>query len=122
VSWDETEKAWLLLDPGDKSAAVAALPAFRQWISRQSNDHTTLHAVRYLSTKRFKDHVAVSKKARTEKPQIQVFVGTAEWIAWTKHRGKCPPQTDLKKDGRLTGRGWLFPTQWPPTHETGSAQ
>lgn len=48
----EAFKAWQKLDANDREKALAAVQPFKAWIAKQ-RDYRTLHAVRFLSQRRF---------------------------------------------------------------------
>jgi hypothetical protein len=110
-AWQEWEK----LSPDDHGKAVSALPAFREWIKKQSKEYRVVHACRYLSKRRF-DGLADTSEPVQQIKQVPVFYDTPEWKAWCQHNGKSLPQTDIRGlDGSIVGRGWYFPTEWPPS-------
>lgn len=46
-------KAWDGLEPEERVRATATIPAFRKWVSKQGPEYRTLHAVRFITQKRF---------------------------------------------------------------------
>jgi hypothetical protein len=111
MSRPEALKAWEKLSPEDRDKALKAIPAFKDWVSKQGKDYRTVHACRYLSQRRFEGFVEAEASVSVPK-QVQVFVGTPQWAAWTKHRGKPPPETDIRLPDGIK-RGWYFETEWP---------
>lgn len=51
--------AWQRLSDEDRRAAIAAVPGYKSWISKQQN-YRTLHAIRFLSQRRFEGFAVVA--------------------------------------------------------------
>jgi hypothetical protein len=117
VSRTKTETEWQALDNPERQTAMASLPAFKAWISKQPDDYTTLHAWRYLEQKRFIDHKPVSGASGVA-AKVPVYLDSPQWKAWTKFKGRSSPVQDIRGEGREPVRqGWHFPSEWPPGHE-----
>lgn len=114
VSWTLAEEEFYKLTEKERLEAVASLPAFKDWIAKQHNDYTTLHAARYLSQKRFKDHTAEAPKGKPAPQRVPVYVGTEQFEAWKAHKGGRLSDTDIRIDGQPIRRGWWVPSEWPP--------
>ena len=122
MSKAEAFKAWGKLSTDEQAKAFAAIPAFKVWVGKQGKDYRTVHACRYLSQKRFDGFDAV----QTSQPTITLYPvrrDSPEWRAWCEHKGvSSHVDTDLRDvDGHIIGRGWMFPSQWPPNHEARAA-
>lgn len=98
-------EAFRRLSDADKRLAIDSLPAFRTYCSAHP-DYRTVHACRYLSQRRFEGFLAAAKRASQ-----QVFVPETSpaFAAWQQRRRT--PVTDSREHG---GRGWYFPSEWPP--------
>lgn len=73
------------------------------------------------SLKAIQGKLLVSGPSPAVPKQVVVIEGTAAWAAWTKHRGKRPPTTDVRIPGKQIQRGWYFPSEYPPTAENEAA-
>jgi hypothetical protein len=63
---------------------------------------------------------SVSEPVTTITPQVVVAVGTAQWEAWKRYRGKSIPEQDIQVNGRYV-RGWWFPSEFPPVQNEQAA-
>jgi len=118
MSKAEALKAWQKLSPEDHEAALKAVPGFIDWARKQGPDYRMVHACRYLSKRRFDGFQAQeAARATNAEKRVLVFEDTPQWEAW-KATGKPLLARDLKDDdGRLLGRGWYFPTEYPPQEQ-----
>lgn len=113
MSKAEAFKVFDKLSPEDQQAAIAAIPAFRQWVAKQGDNYRTVHAVRYLSQRRFEGFAAEQIAKVPGQTRVPVLEGTDAWNV-RKARGEKFPSVDIKDDnGRVIGRGWYFPTEYP---------
>lgn len=105
MSKSEAFKAWEALTDEDQALAMASVRVFKAYCS-QHPDYRPVHAVRYLSQRRFESVAAFGEK---EQARVLVKTGTPQWKAWETHwlatRGKRPP---------VDNDGWSFPSEWPP--------
>jgi hypothetical protein len=53
MSKAEAATEWAKLSPADRQAALNGLPGFKKWVIAQGKEYRTIHAVRYLSKRRF---------------------------------------------------------------------
>jgi hypothetical protein len=97
---------WQKLSEADRSAALAAVAPFKEWLAKQK-DHPVVHACRFLSQRRFDGF-----KPSLEVVSTKVFVraGTDAWDAWQAIK-KTPCVND----------GWYFETEYPPGYEPKAA-
>jgi hypothetical protein len=95
---------WQKLSEPDKSAAIAAVAPFKEWLAKQK-DHPVVHACRFLSQRRFDGFKPVNL---LEVVASKVFVneGTDAWAAWQA----------VEKTPCVKG-GWYFESEYPPGHE-----
>lgn len=105
MSKKATAEAWSRLPEEDRALAVSSVPAFRQHCA-QHPDYRPVHAVRYLTQRRFDGMAEIA--ARTGS-MVHIKQGTPQWKAWEEHwratKGKSPPV-----DGN---GGWRFPADYP---------
>lgn len=116
MSKAETLKSWGKLSPEDQGHAVAAIPAFKAWVTKQGSSYRTVHACRYLSQRRF-DGFHEVKATQAAPKQAFVEEGSTAFDDWTRHNGKRPPVIQVQRNGRLVS-GWYFPTEYPPTSQS----
>ena len=114
MSKKEAYAVWQRLPPEDRAIATSTIPAFKSRCLSDP-DYRPVHAVRYLSQRRFEGFA----KLAGELQQAKVFVrkGTSAWEAWAHHyrqtKGKDPMTTN--RDGV---NGWYFPSAFPPKDAT----
>jgi hypothetical protein len=118
MSKAEALQPWFKLSAEDQEKAIAAIPAFKEWIKTQNAEYRTLHACRYLSKRRFDGFVekAAAMEAASQQHSTQVYVqyGTDAGDAWERHYRtvlKKPPPRDSKG-------GWRFPSEYPEQHSS----
>lgn len=97
---------WQKLSEADRSAAIAAVAPFKEWLAKQK-DHPVVHACRFLSQRRFD---GFKPTAQTAIPLVFVTEGTAAWFAW-----QGVQKTPVKNGG------WYFPSEYPPGYEPKAA-
>lgn len=114
MSKAEAFMAWKKLSAEDQELALAAIPEFKKHIATLGATYRTVHAVRYLSQRRFDGFRVVE----SEQPAQNISAwtaepGTPEWDAWEAHwlktKGHKPPRN-------IRGN-WTFPSQWPPQEQ-----
>jgi hypothetical protein len=124
---EETFLFWQKIDPEERELAIRSLPAFNEYC-RKNPDYRPVHAVRYLSKKRFEGHAQAH--AETPAPNVTPMakrfwadVDSERWKAhdrYLKSIGKVgASETDARPDGPDTRlrRGWYFESPWPPGHD-----
>lgn len=104
-------KHWKKLDEEDRVAAVAAIPAFKDYCAK-TKDYRPVYADKFLSERRFDGHLRTATKVAAH---AGVFVrrDTPQWDAWVLFwqatgKGREPPS----RNG-----GWHFPTAYPPNRQ-----
>ncbi len=112
MSKAEAGKQWKRLTAEDREAAIAATQGFREHC-RANPDYRPLHAVRFLSQRRFDGFAAKAASAPT---QVFVQQDTPAWRAWVAERGKTPPT--VTNEGKT---GWYFPSEFPAQQARGAA-
>lgn len=107
MSKKQAWEAWGRISDEDREAVMVSLPAFRMHCA-QHPDYRPVHAVRYLSQRRFDGFAELAERTRA---LVYVRLGTPQWAAWERHyretRGMTPPVD-------ASGKGWRFPTEYPP--------
>lgn len=98
---------WRKLEPDDRSAALAAVAPFKEWLAKQK-DHPVVHACRFLSQRRFDGFKPTLSVAST---MVFLKPGTDAWDAW-----QAVKATPTNKDG-----GWYFESEYPPGYEPKAA-
>lgn len=106
-------RRWEKLSAGDKSSAIASLPAYRAYCGKHA-DYRPKHAAGYLSERRFEGHlIEVGKGGNGQTDsrfRVKVNIDTPQWDAWgvyyLKTTGRSPPNPK--------NEGWWFPSEWPP--------
>lgn len=71
----EAAQIWAKLDTADREKAVSAIPEFKKWVSKQGTDYRVVHAVRYLSKRRFDGFTAAKPKD-----------AALDWSKWTNEQ------------------------------------
>jgi hypothetical protein len=105
MSKKEAYAQWLKLQPAQRDAAKAGLPAYKTWLASRP-DHPVVHACRYLSQRRFEGFAAQYVSGDTG-----VFVSREDpmWPSlarrYWQEKGRPGPPVD--RDG-----GWRFPSHW----------
>ena len=112
MSKAEAGKQWARLNADDRRAAIAATQGFREHC-RANPDYRPLHAMRFLSQRRFDGFAAKAASAPT---QVFVEEGSPGWRAWIAQRGKTPPT--VTNEGKT---GWYFPSEFPAQQARGAA-
>lgn len=114
MSKSEALGEWQKLGEDDQNSAIASMPAFKVWLSKQPSDYRIIHACRFLKKRRFDGFVADAEQlaemdARAAS-QVYVAYGTEAGDAWERYwrltRGGAPPRDKA-------GKGWYFPTEFP---------
>lgn len=70
MSKREAATQWEKLTADDRRSAIDAIPGFRKWVSKQGDSYRVLHAVRYLSQRRFDGFTATKPNGRGEWERI----------------------------------------------------
>lgn len=113
MSKAEAFMAWKRLSLEDQELALAAIPEFKKHIATLGTTYRTVHAVRYLSQRRFDGFRAELEQPAQNLNSWETHPGTPEWDAWEpywiKTKGHKPPRN-------IRG-SWAFPSQWPPGYE-----
>ena len=115
----ETFKAWGKLDETDRKLAFGAVAPFRAWVAKQK-DYRVLHAVRFLSQRRFDGFSGATSPAASPVAAPQGFYvtyGTDAGDAWDAHF-KTTKGISAPRDAR---GGWWHKTEWPPEHHSEAA-
>ncbi len=107
-AWNE----WKKLSSEDHEAAIAAVPRFKDWASKQ-REYTPVYADRFLKRRRF-DGFQPTPHNVVQMPGVDVAEDSPERRAWDDY-GRSIGKTYPK------ARMWRFPTQWPPTPDEASA-
>ncbi|CAN5478963.1 hypothetical protein BH10PSE7_BH10PSE7_15330 [soil metagenome] len=101
------------LSVGDRAKALDVIPQFKAWVGRQRSDYTVLHAVRYLSERRFEGFAEKTARvtAAAGMRPVQIFIATAtdQFRAWAKYRNETMHKSTPSHNG-----GWWFDSEWPP--------
>lgn len=98
----------------DPDAVIAATHRFAEIERRAGRAGTDkcAQAVTWLNQERWRDY---DLPAAGQQPNsVFVAVGSPEWDAWSRHRGK-EPISKFYPEHRADG--WYFPTRWPPSIE-----
>lgn len=105
----EASKAWDKLTPEDQDAATASIPAFKAWVAQQGQTYRVVHAVRFLSQRRFDGFKPDVERTEAVSSRVYVKSGTDAFDAWDsfykRTKGKLAP-----RDQR---GGWYFETEYP---------
>jgi hypothetical protein len=105
----EASKAWDKLSPEDQQAATASIPAFKVWVAQQGQTYRVVHAVRFLSQRRFDGFKPAVESTEAVSTRVYVKSGTDAFDAWDafykRTKGKLAP-----RDQR---GGWYFETEYP---------
>lgn len=105
----EASKAWERLASEDKLAAFNAIPAFKAWVAQQGQTYRIVHAVRFLSQRRFDGFKPMVERNDAVPARVYVKSGTDAFDAWDafykRTKGKMAP-----RDQR---GGWYFETEYP---------
>jgi hypothetical protein len=112
-AWD----AWDKLPPDEQQAVGAAVPGFRQWLKKQSPDYRTVHAVRFITQRRFENFVSSTapaeqvdwKKALDIARRKQTW-DPAKWGPMPNQPGCMVPPELISADD---GKGWSI---WKPSN------
>jgi uncharacterized protein YdaU (DUF1376 family) len=114
MSKAEAFKAWQKLDESEKATCVATLSDYRLYC-RSKPDYRVLHAVRYITQKRFdgfKEQSDRNAKVLAERgPTIFVRHESPQWDAWNRYL-KATSGRGAVYSSRTNG--WEFPSEWPP--------
>lgn len=107
MSKKEGAREWQKLTPTERIAALQAIPAFKIWKAKQGKDYRTLHAVRYLSQRRF-EGFAGSEDIWAER--LAFARNNHEWgVVWgpLPHQPGClVPQSLLQPRDGLNWKEW----------------
>lgn len=95
-----TGKAFEVMSPEDQDAAIGSIPAFKAYCS-QHPDYRPVHAVRYLTQRRFEGFNTVAKKVDS---RAFVQMGSREWEAIRVKRNVLT----LQHSEHRGERGWWF--------------
>lgn len=112
MSKAEAGKAWAKLDTEDRKRAAAAVPAFRKWVAKQGTDYRTLHAVRFITQKRFEGFAVTADGTAEIKIDWQKRVSFARKVKeWDlRNWGPMPHQPGCQAPPELLepsdGQGW----------------
>lgn len=117
MSKKEAVDAWKRLSTDDRRAAIASIPGFLAHCSAQA-DYRPIHAVRYLTKRRFEGHLEASQKAST---RIRIEPGGPSWRAWLEHKQRLGEPTKWMEAAGRSGDGYWVPSEWPPFEEQGMA-
>lgn len=105
----EASKAWDKLSPEDQQQATASIPAFKAWVAQQGPTYRVVHAVRFLSQRRFDGFKPAVERTEAVSSRVYVKSGTDAFDAWDafykRTKGKLAP-----RDQR---GGWYFETEYP---------
>ena len=105
----EASKAWDKLSAEDQDAATASIPGFKAWVAQQGQTYRVVHAVRFLTQRRFDGFKPVLERTEAATSRIYVKSGTDAFDAWDAYfkrtKGKLAP-----RDQR---GGWYFETEYP---------
>lgn len=100
-----------------KTSAPVVLAAVKAFAAKcaGTDEKFIPHFASWLNAERWQD-ADLSPTPRNGHCLVQVAVleGSDAWQAWTRHRGRPPPVTDIREDGKPPRRGWYFPTEFPP--------
>lgn len=70
MSKSDASKAWAKLTPDDRALASASLLGFKSWL-KQQKDYRTVHAVKYLTSRRFEGHAPQKDREGNVVPVFQ---------------------------------------------------
>jgi hypothetical protein len=98
-------KQWQRLTPEEQQAASLAMPAFKLWIAKQGKDYRTVHAMRFLSQKRFEGFAQNGEAP----PNAELIPKTdPKAIAWVEQARKF--RVELHEQNG----GYLIPKSFQP--------
>jgi hypothetical protein len=105
---------WQKLADADRAACHGAVPAFKAYLADQKPDHTTLHAVRFISQRRFEGFAPPPDKPLTDEDWLKRLRYARDKKQWDSDRWGPLPGADgclvpvhLQQQG--DGKGW---EQW----------
>lgn len=111
MSKSEAFTAWQKLGSEEHEAAIAALPAFRAYTSKQGPDYRMLHAVRYLRQRRWEGFT--EQAAEDWKKRLDLARSRRQWPV--KDWGPMPGQDGCRVPAGMIqagdGNGWQ---EWRP--------
>lgn len=131
MSKKEARTAWEKLTGADKDAVLATAPKYHKWFTdeqRKRPDATALHAVRFITQRRFEGFLEPPDPAKVDQPAMKhgdvapasagrlagyiwLKSETEDWDNWREYQRK----NGLKTSPTDRFGGWLFPTRSPPT-------
>lgn len=107
MSKKEGAKEWQKLSLSERTSAISAIPPFKMWVVKQGKNYRTLHAVRYLSQRRF-EGFAGSEDIWAER--LAFARNNYEWgVVWGPfpHQPGClVPQNLLQPSDGLDWKEW----------------
>ena len=104
MSKKEAYSQWLKLQPAQRDAAKAGLPAYKTWLASRP-DHPVVHACRYLSQRRFEGFAAQYVSG-----DVGVFVHRED-PDWTAMAQRYEQEKHISPPIDRQG-GWRFPSHW----------
>jgi hypothetical protein len=111
-SKSETFDAWRKLPSEEQTLALASLPQFSAYC-RNKPDYPVVHAVRYLSKRRFEGHAVQTAQPLAENRTTWVTDDDPRWPAlaarYAADHGRSLSPISSK---HAAGLGWHFPNEW----------
>jgi hypothetical protein len=96
----------------DRAEAVRLAPVYLADCEKEGRKRC--FARTYLADRRWTGFAATQRSQTATAQLVAIFPDTPPWEAWTKHKGRNLPTTEiLCPDGRCR-QGWRTPTEWPP--------
>lgn len=94
----------------DPEILIAAAKRYAEEAKEAIGTAYIAQTITWLNQARWEDYVPSNDPRPIEK--VFVEVDSPQWEAWKTHRGKKPPETDVRVGGRIQ-RGWFFDSEWP---------
>lgn len=117
MSKHEASQAWARMTDEDQDTAIASLPAFKAFCTKDPT-YRVIHANRYLLKRRYEGHIEAAK-AISQRTKIRF--GTPQWDAWHQHRKAIGESVAFMDSLGRSGGEYEVPTEWPPDHQQEAA-
>ena len=107
MSKHEAWQQWQKIDETERGLAMQAVPRFKEYCKANAEWYRPVHAVRFLSKKRFEGHAQPELKIVASNNGIYVLQSSPDWPRYAAvYRAEKNREPPVDKKG-----GWWFPVE-----------